>query len=257
MIQRWAIVICFSTLLSRAAEPADRLTAAGIAEFTAAYQAWDGKRFRVAAELCHQATTNMTASSTNFYWLGVAQFHRLLHNQTLPDNRSNKLDASGAMDAALAALNHALELDPRHAESHALLGTLYGMKIDGSLIRGVRFGPRVARHRTLALESGANNPRVLYLLGTCQFHTAKKPAAFREALASFLAAERLFTAESRRAAARLEPRWGRSSCRTFIGRTYELLGERTKAAEYFRKALAEHPADRLAREALARVTETK
>ena len=33
-----------------------------------------------------------------------------------------------------------------------------------------------------------------------------------------------------RPAGPLEPRWGYSSCLTFIGRTYELLGERIKAA---------------------------
>ena len=55
----------------------------------------------------------------------------------------------------------------------------------------------------------------------------------------------------------LEPRWGYSSCLTFIGRTYESLGETTKAAEYFRKALAEHPADHLAQDGLKRVTEKK
>ena len=43
-------------------------------------------------------------------------------------------------------------------------------------------------------------------------------------------------------------------CLTFIGRTYEALGQRTEAADYFRKALARHPADHTAREGLARVT---
>jgi hypothetical protein len=33
------------------------------------------------------------------------------------------------------------------------------------------------------------------------------------------------------------------------------LGERTKAAEYYRKALARHPSDHLAKDGLARVTE--
>jgi tetratricopeptide (TPR) repeat protein len=161
------------------------------------------------------------------------------------------------MDAALRALEVAVGLDERHAESHALLGTLYGMKIDGNLLRAARFGPRVQKHRKQALALGAENPRVRYLLGTCQFHTAKKTAAQREALASFLAAEKLFVAEARRPAGPLEPRWGRSSCLTFIGRTYELLGQRAEAAGYFRQALAEHPADFLAQEGLARITETE
>ena len=243
-----------AALLARADDRADALTAAGIAEFTAAYQAWDGQRFAAAAELCRQATTNATASSTHFYWLGAAHFHLMLQLRSQPATRSNTLAASAALDAALTALNTAVRLDERHAESHALLGTLYGMKIDGNLIRGARFGPRVSSHSKQALEFGANNPRLWYLLGTGQFHTAKKPAAQREALATFLKAEQLYEAEAKGPAGPLEPRWGHESCLTFIGRTYERLGENSKSAEYFRKALNRHPTDHLAREGLTRVT---
>jgi tetratricopeptide (TPR) repeat protein len=150
-----------------------------------------------------------------------------------------------------------VKLDPRHAESHALLGTIYGMKIDGNLVRAAWYGPRVEKHRKAALEFGAENPRVRYLLGTCQFFTAKKPAAWREALATFLAAEKLFTAEAQRPTAPLEPRWGYTSCLTFIGRTYEQLGQRKEAEDYFRKALARQPSDHLAKKGLARVTAKK
>lgn len=244
-----------AVVLARADDRADELTAAGIAEFTAAYQAWDGQRFAAAAELFRQATTNAPASSTNFYWLGAAQFHRMLHLRGLPVSSPNALAATTAMDAALTALSSAVQVEERHAESHALLGTLYGMKIDGNWVRGLRFGPRVQKHRRQAMKFGADNPRVRYLLGTCQFHTAQTPAAQREALASFLAAEKLFAAEAQRARAPLEPRWGRSTCLTFIGRTYEWLGQRTEAADYFRQALAQHPADHVAKAGLARVTE--
>ena len=257
-MSRWLpISMLFTALLARADDLANKLASVGVMEFTAAYQAWDGQRFAAAAELFRQATTNAPGSVTNFYWLGAAHFHRVLHLQTLPPERTNQLAAGAAMDAALTALKTAVTLDAQNAEAHALLGTIYGMKIDGNLLRAVRFGPRVQTHRTKALEFGPGNPRVRYLLGTCQFHTAKKPAAQREALASFLAAEKLFAAEAQHARGPLEPRWGYSTCLTFIGRTYELLGERTPAEDYFRKALAQHPADHLAREGLARVTETK
>ena len=155
------------------------------------------------------------------------------------------------------ALTTAVKLNERHEESHALLGTLYGMKINGNLLRGVRFGPSVAKHQSAALKSGANNPRVQYLLGMCQFHTAKKPAAWREAIATLLAAEKLFEAEAKTAAAPLEPRWGHDICLTFIGRTYELLGQPKEAADYFRKALAIHPQDHVAQDGMKRVTESK
>ncbi len=232
----------------------DPLTSAGIAEFNAAYQAWDGTRFGTAAELFRRAATNAPRSCNTFHWLGTAEFHRLLHLRSLPANRTNAPVADALMSAALDALGTAVELDPHQAESHALLGTLLGMKIDGNLLRALRFGPRIEEHRKAAIRDGAGNPRVAYLLGTCQFHTAHRSSALRETLASFLAAKELFEAEARRPAGPLEPRWGYPSCLTFIGRTYERLGERGPATDYFRKALSVHPADHLASEGLARTS---
>jgi tetratricopeptide (TPR) repeat protein len=252
---RWLpLLMLLPTVLAQADNRAEKLAASGVAEFIAAYQAWDGARFGAAAELFREACTNAPGSSTHYYWLGVAQFHRMLQLRTLPSQRDNQRAAVAAMDAALAALNTAVRLNERDAESHALLGTIYGMKIDGNVFRAARFGPRVQTHRNKAMQFGADNPRVRYLLGTCQFHTAKKPSGQREALASFLTAEELFRAEAQHTAGPLEPRWGYSSCLTFIGRTHELLGERTQAAEYFGKALVQHPADHLAKEGLTRVT---
>jgi len=257
-MSRWlSILILFTALAAQADGRADQLTVAGIAEFTAAYQAWDGQRFSAATEIFRQATTNASASCTNYYWLGTAQFHLMLQLQNIAPNPTNAPAAEAAMDAAVEALKTAVKLDERHAESHALLGTLYGMKINGSVLRAAWFGPRVAKHRGKAMESGAHNPRVQYLLGMCQFHTAKKPAAWREALTTLLAAEELFAAEAEVTRGPLDPRWGYDSCLTFIGRTYELLGQRKEAADYFRKALAVHPADHLAKEGLKRVTEKK
>jgi len=246
------LMVC-GALYAQADTRVDQLINAGIAEFTAAYQAWDDARFQAAAGLFEQAAANAAVSATPYYWLGAAQFHRMLQLRERPDASTRKESAEAAMDAAVTALERAAKLDPQHAESHALLGTLYGMKIDGNLLRALRFGPRVAKHRDRAMEFGAGNARVRYLLGLCLFHTADKPAARRKALAELLAAEKLFELETQRIPQPFEPRWGRSSCRTFIGRTYELLGQGAEASVYYRQALAEHPADHLARDGLARV----
>jgi len=252
------ILIGLSATLSVPARAASNdLSVAGVAEFTAAYQAWDGTRFAAAAELFRRATINAPTNVTNFYWLGAAQFHRMLQLQNATGSRTNEAAGKAALDAAVDALTLAVKLDEHHAESHALLGTLYGMKINGNLIRGVRFGPRVAKHQELALKHGASDPRVQYLLGMCQFHTAKKPDGWQAALQTLLKAEKLFEAEAKTTPAPLDPRWGHDCCLTFVGRTYELLGQRKEAADYFRKALAMHPADHLAKEGLKRVSENK
>jgi tetratricopeptide (TPR) repeat protein len=254
MSHRILLLLLLLTSSVRAGEEAVKITTAGIAEFNAAYQAWDAGRFARAAGLFRQAGTNAPDLVTPFYWQGAAEFHRLLCLQHRPGAETNRAAVNAALDAALDALRTAVKLDPAHAESHALLGTLYGMKIDGNLVRAVRLGPRVSKHRKQALALGAENPRVQYLLGTCLFHTAKKPAAWREALEAFVRAEELFAAESRQPPVALEPRWGRSTCLTFLGRTHEHLGDRDRAAEFYRRALEMHPADHLARTGLMRVT---
>lgn len=251
MIRFVSILILLAALTVRAESAANKITAAGIIEFTAAYQAWDGARFAAATELFRQASTNTSATATNFYWLGASEFHRMLQLRGHP---TNTIPADAALESALAALTAGVKLGEDHAESQALLGTLYGIKINGSLLRAAWFGPRVAKYQAGALKSGATNPRVQYLFGMCQFHLAKKPAAWQEALTTLLGAEKLFEAEVRTAAAPLGPRWGYDSCLTFIGRTYELLGRQKEAGEYFSKALAMHPADHLAREGLKRVS---
>ena len=252
MIRLVVILFLSCATLSRADSVADKLTASGIAEFTAAYQAWDGAGFARAAALFRQAGTNDTAGVTNLYWLGVAEFHRMLQLQTVAA-QEEAIDA--ARNSAIKTLADAVKMDETLAEGHALLGTLQGMKINGSVLRGLWFGPGVAKHREAAMKWGASNPRVRYLLGMCRLHTAHNQEETREALNILLKAEALFKAESKIPAAALEPRWGYDSCLTFIGRAYEMLGSRAEAADYFRKALEKHPQDQIARVGLRRIEE--
>ncbi len=254
MIRVLAFLLVLATPCAHANPEADKLTRVGIVEFTNAYKEWDDARFTTAVNLCQQACTNTSATATNYYWLGAAEFHRMLQLLGLPASTRNKLNAETALDAAVEALTQAVKLDSRHAESHALLGTLYGMKISENILRAVWLGPRAEREFKLALTNGAANPRVQYLIGTSQFYTAMRNASRREALTTLLVAEKLFEAEAKVPAAPLEPRWGHDSCLTFIGSSYEKLGQRTEAENYFRKALALHPQDGLAQAGLKRVT---
>jgi tetratricopeptide (TPR) repeat protein len=230
-------------------------TATGVAAFRSAYQTWDGEEFTRACQLLQQATVQAPDNATNFYWLGVAEFHRMLQLQSSPGHDD---EASSARDAAQTALLQALKLDPHQAECHALLGSIYGIRIGENWLRAIYLGPRAKSQCDDALADGPKNPRVRYLLGSGEFYMASKPAGWRKALDTFLLAEKFFeTEKTKPPASPLEPRWGLSSCRTFIGMTYEKLGDRAKAADYFREALAEHPADQRAREGLNRVAKTQ
>jgi tetratricopeptide (TPR) repeat protein len=225
----------------------------GIREFSAAFRKWDGDGFSRAAEIFRQASVSDPGSAAASYWRGTALFHRMLSANHTPDGKPDAKVADAAAAEAERAFEAALAIDPDHAESHALLGTLYGMKIKGSLVAGIRYGPRVQEHQKKALASGATNPRVRYLLGVGQMHTAKNDAGYREALATLLASEKLFTHESKRPAGPLAPRWGHSSCLAFIGKVYEAMGKSAEAVAYYRKALAMHPADHAAADGIGRL----
>lgn len=257
MIRFSAIFLLLAAPLARADSKADALTASAISIFTNACLAWDGARFNDAVKLFKQACDSPSATATNYYWLGVGEFHRALQLLGLPASAANKTAASGALDDAVAALTRAERLNADHPESHALLGTIYGMQINDNWLCAVWLGPRVQKELKLAMATGANDARVQYLLGTSQFYCAVRNASRREALATLLSAEKLFDAETKTPATPLEPRWGRDSCLTFIGSCYEKLGQRADAETYFRKALALHPEDGLAQAGLARVTKDK
>jgi len=252
MIRTLAIAL-FATLHPAAADPAtDRVTRSGIDAFRNAYQAWDAAGFTTAAAHFQKAAERAPGAHQNHYWRGVALFHHMLHLRNQRPPRENA--AARSMDLAIESLETAVKLNPRDAESHALLGTLYGMRIHGGMLRAIRFGPRVQEHQREALAHGAHNPRVRYLLGAARFHTAKNRAGYLEALKTLQAAEKLFAAEAaQRHRDPTAPRWGAGSCLTFIGRAYLELGERKHAAEYFRRALAAHPNDHIARQELDRL----
>lgn len=253
MIGKLACAILALTMSVRADEPTDKLIASGIEEFSAAFRVWDGDQFGKSAETFRRASVMDPHSAAASYWRGTALFHQMLQLNNPPDGKPNAKAAEAASEGAIRAFESALALDPDHAESHALLGTLYGMKIKGGIVAAIRYGPRVQDHQKQALKCGATNPRVRYLLGTGQLHTAKDAAGHREALNTLLAAEKLFSHESKRAPRPLAPRWGYSSCLTFIGKTYEAMGKRDEALLYYRKALAMHPSDHAAANGIKRL----
>lgn len=251
MIRALVIGILVSMMHVRADDAADKLAQTGVETFDAAFLAWNGEQFAKAAREFKQATQKTPNSATLHYWLGTALFHQMLQIQS--SDKPDEKAASAAMADAIQALETAIKLDPKHGESHALLGTLYGMKIQGGFVNALRYGPRVQDHQKHALESSGDDPRVRYLQGAARFHVAKNHDDYREALDTLLAAEKLFIAEAKIPRKPLEPRWGLSNCRTFIGLTHLKLHQQKLAVDYFKKALADHPNDHIAARGLEKI----
>ncbi|MEI6085175.1 MAG: tetratricopeptide repeat protein [Verrucomicrobiota bacterium] len=250
MIWRLFIVGLVLPLAAQAEDTAISLVKTGIVEFTAAYDAWDAAQFAQAAGTFAQACAKQPGAGTNYYWKGVAEFHRLLQLHGAPESPTNRVQTTVALKTVLDTLTTAVKLDGCNAENHALLGTVYGMSIAENPLRAMWLGPRVMNEQEKSLQFGATNPRVQYLLGMSHYHAPKMWGGKTEALACLLKAEKLFTAEAEQPAGPVAPRWGRSNCLAFIGKTYDALGKPVEAEQYFRKALAVNPHDKLAREEL-------
>lgn len=253
LISLLATVTFASAAESSASAPAEtpaELANDGIAEFNASLKSWDAAGFEKAAELFGKASKIEPSSVTYKYWKGISQFHRMLQIESQPGGKESP-HAQSALEAAMEAFDQALELEADHAECHALLATLFGMKIHSNMLNAVRYGPMLQQHQKEAVRLGANNPRVKYLLGVGLLHTAKDNDAKRKALETLLAAEKLFAEEVAQSGSPLSPRWGSVSCRTFIGVAYKMLGRNAEAIDYFNRALAEHPSDHVARQELS------
>ncbi len=249
MIERLTIGLLLAGLLARAGDGDAALTAAGVKEFTAAYASADVAGLAKAAELFKQACDRSPDAARAYYWEGAADFQRAVLLFGSRGSAGHK-EVRKALDSALGALTTAVKLNERDAESHALLANAYGISIAVNPLRAPWFGPRAYHHQQSALRYGPDDPRVLYLVGTCQFHGPATLGGKPEAMRHLLKAEELFADEATRPADPLEPRWGRSGCLTFIGQAYDALGKRLDAETYYRKALAVNPQDPLAREGL-------
>jgi tetratricopeptide (TPR) repeat protein len=244
MIQKLAIALLLP--VSAWAAETTNLTVAGVAEFSAAYQAWDGTGFVNAAAIFAKAPE----TSTNQYWRGTAEFHRLLFLLGEPITTTNRQASAKALENAVAALQRAIQLDPAHGESHALLSTVYGLSIAANPARGLWLGKRVMDQEKLARKLSPDNPRVLYLAGMNRYYGPALVGGKDEGLKLLLAAEKLFAVEAGKPGGPVEPRWGRSTCLVYAGKTYDVLGKPADAEQYFRKALEVNPQDKLAREEL-------
>jgi tetratricopeptide (TPR) repeat protein len=164
-----------------------------------------------------------------------------------------KKEADAAGEACIAALDRAIERDPRFAEGLALQSSCYGYLAMLGPMNAVTAGPRAASRGEAAAKINPQNPRVL-LSGAAALYL--RPAAFGGDRA---AAAPLF----RRAAAAFEtidaprpgePTWGAAEAWLFVGRGYEDAGDVLAARDAYEKALLIAPEFARARDRLARLT---
>jgi tetratricopeptide (TPR) repeat protein len=238
--------------VARGGEPAPDALAKGVAQFTSAYEMWEKDRFLAASETFSKISDAEPTNAQALYWKGAAEFHLVLRLRHSTDCEE-QLRARAALQNTVAVLERAVTLNPKDAESHAILATAYGMMISENPNRAMELGPRVMRHRKLALQHAPENPRAHYLAGVSAFQMRVGKSNSATALESLLKAEKFFEAEAQQPRPPTAPRWGRGSCLAFIGRIYESQGKVAESKSYFEKALKLNPNDGSAIEGLKRL----
>lgn len=153
--------------------------------------------------------------------------YRLANFPDVSDKEKREL-----LDDAVAQLRAVVKRNPKDAEAHALLGSVYGLQIAAApVLRGMTLGPRANAALDRAAEIDAANPRVLLLQGVSAFNT---PAMFGGGTDK---AERLLRRSLERfagePATRPWPNWGRFDAHVWLGQALLQKGNRPGArAEY-------------------------
>jgi len=221
------VVVFLSILLARCpcgGRGCGRSSCGGVSN-SRAYQP-GRRRFRAAAD-CSTGCSKARLLH-NFYWLGAAQFHRMLQARTCPSART--LCAAAAMDAHRGA-RHCGEAGTRGTRRATRCSDTLWMKIDGN-----RCEPCASAERPAASQQGARNGNRQSACAVFGRHVPvshAKKRAWRETLTTLLLAR---SSSPRKRSAGPDPssRWDRAVVARSSA-TYELLGQRAEAADYFER----------------------
>ena len=156
----------------------------------------------------------------------------------LPDVPSN--ERTDLLTEAVAQLQQVVKMNPKDAEAHALLGSVYGLQIaESPVIRGMTLGPRASGALERAEEIDGGNPRVLLLQGVSAFNTPAMFGGGTDKAERFLrrSLER-FAAEP---AGKPWPNWGRFDAHVWLGQALLEKGDKAGARAEYDKARALAP----------------
>ena len=196
----------------------------------------DDEGLREAAALAERALTLHPQDALLHHYHGYA-LYRLAARHAC-DEDAEPGCVGRLLKRAEGSLQVSLGLGPR-AESHALLGSVYGIMIGENGSLGASLGPRIDDLQSRALSLDPENPRVWLLKGIGEFHT---PEAYGGGVVpARKALERAALAFQDDAPPPPEPRWGAVDVHVWLGQVLQAAGEIDRAREEYEKALVLEP----------------
>jgi tetratricopeptide (TPR) repeat protein len=147
--------------------------------------------------------------------------------------------SQAALQEAATFLEEATKADPRFAEAHALLATVYGLQIDRDGEKAMVLGPRTLARLTRAAALEPQNPRVRLHQSVGAFHTPAEYGGSKEKAEDLARkAVALFAQEPRD---KPWPNWGRAEGHAWLGQVLASRGDVAGARKEYERALALEP----------------
>ncbi len=197
---------------------------------------WDYNGFVKAKSLLDGLEVESSLLYLSYYYQGLINYKlAIFHIQKKERGKAKKL-----INDAIKILEASINLRDNFSESHALLGTLLGMKISFYPFLSPFLGYRSFSEFEIAINSDSKNPRNYLLRGITYFHT---PSIFGGGISNakndFEYAIKLFEEEKK--GNPILPSWGLCEAYTWLGLCYLKNREREMAKETFLKGLEKCP----------------
>jgi tetratricopeptide (TPR) repeat protein len=201
------------------------------AEIEKAQFANDSARLGAAAALASRVAIAYPNDGLIIHYQGYA-----LYRQALFVSQSQ--DASPIFERARDIL--AKSLNRRILpETHSLMSAIDGQLIDRNPSRAMELGMQSQGSTNAAIRSGPANPRVWLIRGQGAIFTPSEYGGGLDVAEEYLKRSvELFASDAPKAG---EPAWGKAEAFAWLGQVYEKKGDKTKAAEMYKKAIDVSP----------------
>ena len=206
------------------------------AEIEKAQLANDSTRLAAAVALASRVAIAYPSDGLILHYQGYALYRQALFVQRTQDATPI---FERAHDILSKSLNHRIL-----PETHILLSSIDGQLIGRNPGRAMELGMQSQGSTNAAIRSGPANPRVWLIRGQGAMFTPSEYGGGLNAAEEYLKRSvELFASDAPKPG---EPAWGKAEAFAWLGRVYEKKGDKTKAAEMYKKAIDASPSYRYA-----------
>ena len=201
------------------------------AEIEKAQFANDSARYAAAVALASRVAIAYPNDGLILHYQGYALYRQALFVQQTQDATPI---FERARDILTKSLNSRIL-----PETHGLLSAIDGQLIGRNPARAMELGMQSQGSTNAAIRSGPANPRVWLIRGQGAIFTPSEYGGGLDIAEDYLKRSvELFASDSPKPG---EPAWGKAEALAWLGQVYEKKGDKTKAAEMYKKAIEVSP----------------